>query len=78
MPRMDTLTTAPPRHFLDLDRIDGDTLRRILDQGAAYKRGGTQAASARPLAASARGTRIHAFMARSLRRPSRPGGHLRR
>ncbi len=50
MPRMDTLTTAPPRHFLDLDRIDGDTLRRILDQGAAYKRGGTHAASARPLA----------------------------
>ncbi|WP_374444136.1 ornithine carbamoyltransferase [Stella sp.] len=47
---MDTLTTAPPRHFLDLDRIDGDTLRRILDQGAAYKRGGTHAASARPLA----------------------------
>jgi len=27
------------RHFLDLDRFDTETLRRILDLGAAYKRG---------------------------------------
>jgi ornithine carbamoyltransferase len=27
-----------PRHFLDLDRIDGAELRRILDMGLAYKR----------------------------------------
>lgn len=47
MPGMDTLTIAQPRHFLDLDRIDGGTLRRILDRGAAYK-GGT--AADRPLA----------------------------
>ncbi|MGE5475395.1 MAG: hypothetical protein ACM3Q1_01970, partial [Bacteroidales bacterium] len=26
------------RHFLDLDRFDTETLRRILDLGAAYKR----------------------------------------
>ncbi len=30
---------ATPRHFLDLDRIDGPVLRQILDQGVAYKRG---------------------------------------
>ena len=30
---------APPRHFLDLDRIDGAALRHILDAGAAHKRG---------------------------------------
>ena len=30
---------AAPRHFLDLDRIDGAELRRILDRGVAYKRG---------------------------------------
>jgi ornithine carbamoyltransferase len=28
-----------PRHFLDLDRIDGMELRRILDMGAAFKKG---------------------------------------
>jgi ornithine carbamoyltransferase len=32
--------TAPPRHFLDLDRIDGATLRRIVDMGHAMKRAG--------------------------------------
>ena len=30
---------ATPRHFLDLDRLDGAELRRILDRGVAYKRG---------------------------------------
>lgn len=49
MPGMDTLTAAPPRHFLDLDGIDADTLRRILNRGAAYKRGDPGEA-ARPLA----------------------------
>jgi ornithine carbamoyltransferase len=29
----------PPRHFLDLDQIDGAELRRILDLGFAYKNG---------------------------------------
>jgi ornithine carbamoyltransferase len=40
---MDALTDqsvmAAPRHFLDLDRIDGAELRRILERGVAYKRG---------------------------------------
>src|ERR1700758_4810634 len=30
---------ATPRHFLDLDRLDGAELRRMLDRGFAYKRG---------------------------------------
>lgn len=39
-----TVSPARPRagqirHFLDLDRFDAATLRRILDLGAAYKRG---------------------------------------
>jgi ornithine carbamoyltransferase len=28
-----------PRHFLDIDRLDGEHLRRILDMGSAYKSG---------------------------------------
>lgn len=28
-----------PRHFLDLDRFDGASLRRMLDRGLAFKRG---------------------------------------
>ncbi len=36
---MDAVTKAPPRHFLDLDRLDRATLRRLLDQGHAFKRG---------------------------------------
>ena len=36
---MDAVTKARPRHFLDLDRIDAATLRRLLDQGHAFKRG---------------------------------------
>jgi len=30
---------AAPRHFLDLDRLDGQTLRLLLDWGAGLKRG---------------------------------------
>src|SRR5262245_64973777 len=30
----------PPRHFLDIDRIDAQTLRRIVDMGHAMKRAG--------------------------------------
>lgn len=37
------------RHFMDLDVLDTATLRRILDLGAAYKRGETPHGSARPL-----------------------------
>ncbi len=32
--------TSPPRHFLDLDGLDGKTLRRILDMAHAMKRVG--------------------------------------
>ena len=39
-----------PRHFLDLDRVDGSELRRILEMGAAFKQGRPPTASARPLA----------------------------
>ena len=28
-----------PKHFLDLDRFDGDTLRRMLAHGSTFKRG---------------------------------------
>ena len=30
---------SEPRHFLDLDRLDGETLRDVLERGAAYKAG---------------------------------------
>ena len=30
----------PPRHFLDIDRIDGRTLRRIIDMARAMKKAG--------------------------------------
>ena len=36
---MDAMTKARPRHFLDLDRIDAATLRRLLDKGHEFKRG---------------------------------------
>jgi ornithine carbamoyltransferase len=40
-----------PRHFLDLDRLDAATLRRILDLGHAYKEGRRKKAAAKkPLA----------------------------
>ncbi len=38
------------RHFLDLDRLDGATLRAILDQGSAYKRARAEGRSERPFA----------------------------
>lgn len=38
------------RHFLDLDRYDTETLRRILDLGAAYKRGDKPFGKDKPLA----------------------------
>ncbi|CAA7618825.1 ornithine carbamoyltransferase [Magnetospirillum sp. UT-4] len=37
------------RHFLDLDRFDTETLRRILDLGAAYKRGDKPFGKDKPL-----------------------------
>ena len=39
-----------PRHFLDLDRLDAKTLRRILDFGRAFKRGRPPKGRAKPLA----------------------------
>ena len=35
---------SAPKHFLDLDAFDAATLRRILDLGAAYKRGEAEVA----------------------------------
>jgi len=35
-----TKSISPPRHFLDLDGLDGKTLRRILDMAHAMKRAG--------------------------------------
>ena len=40
----------PPRHFLDLDRLDPATLRRMLDVATACKRGEPPGGVARPLA----------------------------
>jgi ornithine carbamoyltransferase len=44
---------APIRHFLDLDRIERSVLRRMLDIGAAYKRGAPPDGQAKPLAGKA-------------------------
>ncbi len=41
---------SAPRHFLDLDRIDGPNLRAMLDRAARIKRGEDEAARSRPLA----------------------------
>ncbi len=41
---------AAPRHFLDLDRFDGATLRRILELGRAHKDGAPPGGEAKPLA----------------------------
>ena len=41
---------AEIRHFLDLDRIDRQLLRRMLEAGAAYKRGAPPGGNAKPLA----------------------------
>lgn len=35
-------TRSTPRHFLDLDRFDEKTLRRLLRLGSAFKRGGVR------------------------------------
>ena len=50
------MTVNPPRtragqtrHFLDLDRFDTETLRRILDLGASYKRGDQPFGKDKPL-----------------------------
>jgi ornithine carbamoyltransferase len=43
------MAMAAPRHFLDLDRLDGPELRRILDLGWVYKRNG-RSNGERPLA----------------------------
>jgi ornithine carbamoyltransferase len=40
----------PVRHFLDLDRLDQPTLRRMLDAAAACKRGQVPGGDPRPLA----------------------------
>jgi len=47
------VTAAEPRHFLDLDRLDTVTLRRILDLGVAFKRGEPPNGVDRPLAGKA-------------------------
>ena len=41
------------KHFLDLDRLDSQTLRRMLDWGQDFKRGQTPGGSERPLAGKA-------------------------
>ena len=43
----DDADKTPPRHFLDLDRIDAATLRRMLDRGHEFKRGADRIAAAR-------------------------------
>ncbi len=40
---------SAPKHFLDLDRLDGATLRSILDLGHDIKRGKMSGGAARPL-----------------------------
>ncbi len=44
---------AGPKHFLDLDRLDGDTLRGILDVGRALKAGAPPSEGPQPLAGKA-------------------------
>jgi ornithine carbamoyltransferase len=39
-----------PRHFLDLDRVSSDDLKRILAYGAAYKKGDSPTDSPAPMA----------------------------
>ena len=43
------VSRARLKHFLDLDRIDSRTLRRILDFGLAFKRGKPPKGQAKPL-----------------------------
>ncbi len=44
---------AGPKHFLDLDRFEGDTLRDILDVGRAFKAGTPPDGEPQPLAGKA-------------------------
>ena len=44
---------AGPKHFLDLDRLEGDTLREILDVGRAFKAGTPPGGEPQPLAGKA-------------------------
>ena len=41
------------KHFLDIDRLDGETLRRILEDGKAFKAGKPPGGAAQPLAGKA-------------------------
>ena len=41
---------STPKHFLDLDRLDAETLRHILDLGSAFKHGENPKEIAAPLA----------------------------
>jgi ornithine carbamoyltransferase len=45
-----TAPPRPPRHFLDLDRLDRPTLRAMLEAGAACKAGAVPGGDPRPLA----------------------------
>jgi ornithine carbamoyltransferase len=45
-----SLGAAAPRHFLDLDKLDTATLRRILDAGHACKKGQVPGGKEKPLA----------------------------
>jgi ornithine carbamoyltransferase len=42
---------AMPKHFLDIDRLDGDTLRTILDLGQTLKQKRLAGDRSQPLAA---------------------------
>ncbi len=44
---------AEIKHFLDIDRLDGETLRRILDDGKAFKAGSPPGGVDKPLAGKA-------------------------
>jgi ornithine carbamoyltransferase len=48
-------STNAPRHFLDIDRIEAGTLRRILDMARAMKKAGKRVpAKLRPRASPTR------------------------
>ncbi|MDX1574666.1 MAG: ornithine carbamoyltransferase [Kiloniellales bacterium] len=44
---------AGPKHFLDLDRLDGDTLKGIIDVGRSFKAGTPPGGEPQPLAGKA-------------------------
>jgi ornithine carbamoyltransferase len=48
-----TARSLPPRHFLDLDRFKPAELRRMLDAGAACKRGAPPGGNKAPFAGKA-------------------------